>query len=220
MESNASATKNEEPVARARPCVVEDYSGYTPPFDVKALVGKMIESVPAQYLAGLDKILLTNTAGLPRKFRRGATRSRKRKVKIIEARGLYHPEWNNRSAWVELFVDNILRNWERGWWLRLRSLREGLVGGVLFHEIGHHIHFSLRPEYREKEDVADVWKVRLSRNYSRKAHPFSRIVTRMLMFLTGPIFKILIRKSSQIELKKGWISRAKFDERQKKSKEL
>ncbi len=45
---------------------------------------------------------------------------------------------------------------ETGWWLRIPLIREGKIADVLFHEIGHHIHFTCRPEYREKEDVADV----------------------------------------------------------------
>ena len=36
-------------------------------------------------------------------------------------------------------------------------LRDIGFGHVLFHEIGHHIHNTVRPEYDEKEDVADKW---------------------------------------------------------------
>ena len=65
------------------------------------------------------------------------------------------PHANGSQPWIEIFVDNVLRGWEKGWWLKLGFLREGQIGDVLFHEIGHHIHYTVSPEYREKEDVAD-----------------------------------------------------------------
>jgi hypothetical protein len=36
---------------------------------------------------------------------------------------------------------------------------------VLFHEIGHHVHATVRPEFREKEDIADDWGKKLTGNY-------------------------------------------------------
>ena len=63
----------------------------------------------------------------------------------------------NIPASLEAFVCYpTLRGWESSWWLRIPLIREGKIADVLFHEIGHHIHFTCRPEYREKEDVADV----------------------------------------------------------------
>jgi hypothetical protein len=205
--------------AEAHPDVVERYTGYTPPFDVTALTGKLLASVPSRYLHGLSRIVLTNAGDLSRKLRRQVTKSRGRKVKVRETRGLYHPASKNEPAWIEIFVDNTLRAWERGWWLKLRYLREELIGDILFHEIGHHIHFVVRPEYRETEDVADVWKVRLSRNYSRKAYPLLRAVARTVKFLTGNFLDRFARKSAERALEKGLISRAEFEEQYRKSKE-
>ena len=54
------------------------------------------------------------------------------------------------------------KGWERGIWLKIPFIREGPIVDVFFHEIGHHIHHSIRPEFREREDVADVWMVRLT----------------------------------------------------------
>jgi len=221
MKSDVSETGNAPiVVTSARPTVVERYTGYVPPFDVKSEVEKMVATVPTKFLVGLDEIVLTDTAGLPRKIRRGVTKSRKKKIRMIEAQGLYHPAWNNRPAWIEIFVDSALRNWERGWWLKSQMYRDGLIGDVLFHEIGHHIHFVVQPEHREREDVADEWKVRLSRNYSRQAHPLFGAVLRALRFLSGPFLMMLIRKSARIEFEKGLISRAELEERKQKSKEL
>jgi len=44
------------------------------------------------------------------------------------------------------------------------------VWQVLFHEIGHHIHRTVRPEHNEKEDVADKWAGKLNGNFVRKKY--------------------------------------------------
>lgn len=150
------------------PRVIADFSGYTPPFDPVPIIERMLASVPTKYLVGLKEVVLTNASDLTRKRRRAVTKSRKRKVRIVEARGLYHQAWQGKQAWIEIFVDNSLRGWEQGFWLKIPVIREGRLSEVLFHEIGHHIHFTACPEHREKEDVADVWKVRLEHNYSRR----------------------------------------------------
>ena len=54
-------------------------------------------------------------------------------------------------------------------WIGL--LCDVIFGRVLYHELGHHVH-TIRPEYQEKEDVADNWAVRFSVNYVRKTYWF------------------------------------------------
>jgi hypothetical protein len=49
-------------------------------------------------------------------------------------------------------------------------LRDILFGDVVFHEVGHHIHYTTRPEYREKEDVADTWMRKLKKQYLRRKY--------------------------------------------------
>ena len=41
---------------------------------------------------------------------------------------------------------------------------------VLFHEIGHHIHKTQAPEFKEREDVAESWEKRLCKIYFRKRY--------------------------------------------------
>jgi hypothetical protein len=130
----------------------------------------------------------------------------------MECRGLYHQAWNGNRAWIEIFVDNTLKHWEKGFSLRIPFIHEDLLGGVLFHEIGHHIHFAARPEYREKEDVADVWKIRLERIYFRQRFPLLRAFVRLLTFLCGPFYKRLRVKLMKNQLQKCWISRAEYEE--------
>jgi hypothetical protein len=176
----------------------------------------MLRSVPEKYLVGLSEVVLTNTAGLPRKMRLAMTLSRGKKVRQASALGLYHQAWKNRPAWIQLYVDNILRGWEGGFWLRLRFLREGFISDVLFHEIGHHIHYAIRPEHREREDVADVWKVRLGRNHTKRTHPVLRIFTKSVRWLIGPLWDAYFKKNDRLLLSRKRISQAEFDERMKR----
>jgi len=192
--------------------VTSAYSEYAPPFNVETVVRRMLNSVPRRFLNGLGEVVLTNTSSLPRSRRRGVTKSRRRKVRQIKAAGLYHPKWNGKQPWIELFVDNIFRGWEKGFWLRIPFMREMLLEGVLFHEVGHHIHYTIRPEHREKEDVADVWKVRLHRNYQIRRFPILRLLARSLKMMFGRWISRWQRSMDEGYLRTGRISLAEFNE--------
>jgi hypothetical protein len=86
--------------------IVEAYTNWTPPFNVKEAASKMLDTVPPQYLIGLGSVVLTNTAALNRSRRRRKTRSRERTVAIQSCRGLYHAA-TNQPAWIELFVVGV-----------------------------------------------------------------------------------------------------------------
>src|ERR1700743_1730871 len=135
-------------IKAAYPTVRAFFFDYDPPFDAVPIVQRMLPSVPQKYLVGLREVVLTNASGLPRKLRRSVTKSRGRKVRFDKTAGLYHPAFNGRAAWIEIFLDNTLRGWESGWWLRISLIRESKLADVLFHEVGHHIHFTWRPEHR------------------------------------------------------------------------
>ncbi len=202
----------------ARPTVQALFSDYEPPFDAVPIVQRMLRSVPQKYLVGLREVVLTNASGLPRRLRRSVTKSRGRKVRFDKTAGLYHPAFNGRAAWIEIFLDNTLRGWERGWWLRIPLIRESKLADVLFHEIGHHIHFTCRPEHREKEDVADVWLVRLRDNYNRQRfRRFSGFI-RFIRALLGPFIDHQREKLMLRMLHEGSISRAEYEEEMGKSK--
>jgi len=213
--SNGPVETTEDAISDSskRPAVVASFSGYTPPFDPVPIVEIMLASVPIKHLMGLKEIVLTNSSSLPRKRRRSVTKSRKHKVRIERTGGLYHPAWNGNRAWIEIFVDNTLKNWEQGWWLKLRFMRESLLGDTLFHEIGHHIHATVQREFREKEDVADSWKARLRRQYNRAQHPWQRA----LLHPFRPIIIALGKAASRQLFKKGLISSAELKEDLKES---
>src|SRR5262249_35545086 len=86
------------------PVVVEHYRGYAPPIDVQRSVVRLLQEVPAQYLAGLREIVLTNSASLSH-----GRRHRGRKYRQAEVRGLYHQASTGGAAWIEILVDNTLR---------------------------------------------------------------------------------------------------------------
>jgi hypothetical protein len=69
-------------------------------------------------------------------------------------------------------VDNITAtavSTRLGW---IPFVRDGSFGLVLFHEIGHHVHATVAPEYLEKEDVADAWAKRLWKKFARQKYWF------------------------------------------------
>jgi hypothetical protein len=202
-----SDTQKERPMY---PSVTAAFSGYEPPSNVVVMAQRIVDSVPEKYLQGLTEIVLTNAGALSRNRRRSVSKSRGRKVRIKEARGLYHPASQQRGAWIEIFVDNTLNRWEGGWLQRTNWFREVELSGVLFHEIGHHIHFTTRPEYREKEDVADAWKVRLERNYIRQRYGWLRPLIRF--FHVGGLVRRWNAKVSAEMVTKGHISRAEHEE--------
>lgn len=200
------------------PEVYVSFSGYKPPFNPEPLVRRMIDSVPRKYLVGLKSVVLTNSNGLSRKRRRSRVKHRARKVSMTEARGAYHPAYRGHPPWIEIFVDNCLQGWEKGWWLKTPYFRDELLSDVLFHEIGHHIHHTVRPEHREKEDVADVWKVRLERDYYKRIFRWIgvfRPILRPLFGIFGGYVDRQWEKSMAKQLKDGRISRAEYMEEMK-----
>lgn len=108
-----------------------------------------------------------------------------------KTRGLYHYAQKGKTAWLEIFVDRILEGWDRGFWLKLPLVRDFLLAPVLFHEIGHHIHATVRPEFQEREDVADRWQVKLETIYYRKERPYIRLFSKFAKPFHPAIKRIL-----------------------------
>src|SRR6185295_2956895 len=141
------------------PTVNEAYRDWQPPADYRRLTIRLLEAIPERYLAGLGAIVLTNSTALNHQRRRGKTRSRDRVVPVSRCLGLYHPRSRDTQPWVEVFVDRVdaqLTRFAR--WVPL--IRKLCFARTLYHEVGHHIHATQVPEYRDKEDVADMWRDR------------------------------------------------------------
>ena len=174
--------------------VIEAYNNYEPPFDVTKTIIRMLESIPPQYLVGLGSVVLTNKAALSSKRLTSTTKSRKRKVRIADTRGLYHGGRGTESAWIELFVDSIYRKWTKGLWLKISLTQDVLLGNTLFHEIGHHIHYTKRPEFREREDVADDWSLKLGVRYILKYHALVGYFVRSFWWLLKPLSRCATKR--------------------------
>jgi len=159
--------------------VVEAYKDFRPSCNARQAVADLLANVPEEHLAGLRSVVLTNAAALAGRRRRGWSWWRGRKARHTKVAGLYHRAWQGEEAWIELFVDQVLEG-TPSWALRLPVVRSLLLGMVLFHEIGHHIHAVQRPEHREREDVADDWQRRLAQAYLKRRHRLAGLALRPL----------------------------------------
>ncbi|MEZ6084938.1 MAG: hypothetical protein R3E58_13635 [Phycisphaerae bacterium] len=104
---------------------------------------------------------------------RGKLKSRNKRVHQRECLGMYMQKWKGEPAWIRLVVDNVLA--EIPWYAkRIPIVRDAALGSVLYHEFGHHIHKTKKPEFKEKEDVADKWSDKLLVAYLRKQYWYFR----------------------------------------------
>jgi hypothetical protein len=142
------------------PQVREAYFDYAPPFDVAAVVRDLLSYVPPEYLKGLKYILLVNASGLSRREAKRKTRARGEKYSLGDCLGLYQRQSAGEPAHIRIHVDRVLQQAPR-LALSISLIRDSLFAMTLYHEIGHHIHQVLRPEYREPEDIAENWVGRL-----------------------------------------------------------
>ena len=170
--------------------VIEAYTDFVPPRYARAVVQELLVSVPEKHFVGLRRIVLTNAAALTGPRKRRWSRSRGKKVHHTAVLGLYYREWRGEPAWIELFVDKIVAG-PPAWALRLPVVRSVAFGHVLYHELGHHIHTRHRPEYRDREDVADSWEERLVRAHIQQRHatawrlrPLMRLAWRIMRWST------------------------------------
>ncbi len=157
--------------------IVEGYKTFRPPFDAAALVARLIDGLPARCGSGLHAIVLTDTASLSRSQRRGRAWSGQKKYHVGHVLGVYHPAWNGEPPWIELFMDKILAGQRL---LTLPIIRELVVSRVLFHELGHHIHYTQEPMHRDREAIADQWQRRLGRRFFRTRY---RLLFPLLLLL-------------------------------------
>lgn len=147
--------------------ITEAYHDYEPPFDIASTARALLDGVPESRLPGLERIVLTNIDALPAGRKRAKTWARGRKVKVAETCGLYHQEWGSDPAWIEIFVDKLTADIPR-FVFASRFLRDIIVAGVLYHEIGHHLHHAVAREHGERESIAEKWRRRLSRSHLRR----------------------------------------------------
>jgi len=168
--------------------VLEAYRDFAPACNAKDAITDLLASVPQEHLAGLRSVVLTNANALAGKRKRDWSWWRGRKARHTQVAGLYHREWQGKPAWIEVFVDQILKD-APSWALRLRVVRSVVFGNVLYHEIGHHIHAAQRPEHREREDVAEEWRRRLARLHVRRRHRLAALVFRPIAWAARRVLR-------------------------------
>lgn len=175
----------------------EFYSDYQPPRYFRSTVATLLKGVPEKYLQGLDCVVLTNQSGKSRQHRTGKITSRKRRIKQWGCLGLYHHgNRNGQAPWIEIFVDHIAAQAHESWINLLPIARYSMIGMVLYHEVGHHVHRTKRPEFREPEDVADQWSKTLLRQFLRRRYWYVRPVLRPIGKLCDLIVRGYSKRSS------------------------
>ena len=155
------------PNACASVQVVPRYQEFKSRIDYAGTVEFLLRYVPVKYLAGLNCVLLRDSGGLTRSEK---LRAGKKRRAIL---GHYCRATHGQQAQIHLFVDQIARYWPTPllWW---RRSREYALADVLFHEIGHHIHAHIAPEYRDRELTAEDWRGRLILEYLRRRYWYLR----------------------------------------------
>jgi hypothetical protein len=146
--------------------IEEYYKDFSCPFSARHTIKDLLLRIPEKYYETLGKITLTNSNALNRKIRRKKSWHREKKYHLGECRGWYGREWRGKPAQITILVDNTIKVWPN-WVLMIPFIRNLIFAEVFFHELGHHIHSTMAPEYNEKEDVADNWRKKLGRLYLR-----------------------------------------------------
>jgi hypothetical protein len=142
--------------------VEEQYLGYTPPVRIHRSLRLLLRYVPEEYLRGLYRITLTNSENL--RSVRGKITSEKRRFRPAECQGLY------RRGHIFLVIDRIFIQYPE-LFLLVSPFKTYVIGEVLYHEIGHHIHRLEEPGYRtDKEIEADEWRDKLMQWFLRKRY--------------------------------------------------
>lgn len=149
--------------------IVEVYKDWRPPKGVRRSIERLMARVPSRYCAGLGVIVLTNASGLTGRRKRKKVKSDRGTFSLSkEVQGLYQERRGTEQASIELFVDRMLEG-PPGWILRVGIVREIVLAGTLYHELGHHIERTRAPR-RNKEAVAEQWAKYLEREYLLKQY--------------------------------------------------
>jgi hypothetical protein len=161
----------------------ENYGAYKPRIKARKIIANLLASVEPGYLRGLGSVVLSSQNQLSRAGRRKKFLSRGSKVPSAHVLGYYSQHWKGQPAFIEIYIDRILALYP-AFLLRVPTIGFMLIGKVLFHELGHHLHATSHPEFKQKEDVADAWSKRLMKAAFHKRY-------RSFVPVLKPIYKTL-----------------------------
>ena len=160
--------------------IVEQYLEYSPPVHVYGSVSLLMRHVPEKYLAGVKKIVLTNSASLRSSYK-GKYWAGDHRIRAADSRGMY---WD---GYIFLVIDHIFRGYPEVL-LLLPIIKTYAIGEVFYHEVGHHIHKCEQPGYRDnKEVIADEWKEKLLTAFFSKRYWYLAGVFRIYAKLIRPV---------------------------------
>jgi hypothetical protein len=152
----------------------ENYSGYVPARSIRGSAERLISSLPSGHLAGLQSLVLTNSA----KLGVGKTKRIKgRKYREDACLGFYHEQTRKSAPWIEIVVDNIVGG-TPAVLLRLRVFTDLVLADTVFHEVGHHLEKTIGAPSRVGEDAANAWRRILLRKYFRSRYPVISLLWR------------------------------------------
>jgi len=164
--------------------IVAQYHNYSPPVEVNRSVRLLLKYVPSEHLVGLQKIVLTNSEEVGEQIR-GKIQSAKTRIRPADCAGLYS------KGRVLLLMDRILEQYPEAF-LLVPAFKTYVIGEILYHEIGHHIHRIEEPGYRtDKEAVADQWKEKLLQEFllqrywylAKLIHIFRSVINPIVLWL-------------------------------------
>lgn len=143
-------------------------------------VQRLLAWLPEEHCGGLGAIVLTRSEIARHRKRTRAARAQRRG----RALGIYHLASNGQPAWIELIVDELVKELP-GPFDRITVACDVKIGRVLFHEIGHHLDATIGSVGRTGEHSAEMWSRRL----------LARYMNHRYWYLTPlrPLFAILAR---------------------------
>ncbi len=161
--------------------VLEEFRWLNPRADYRATVERLLRFVPPEYLEGLDRVCLKDTAAFKDiwpAISRGT-----------EPRGLYWRAWKGRKAYIELNLDAITATIP-GFLQKLPLFRELVIVNILYHEVGHHIQLAIEPDPRPTEVVANIWRDQLGRIYVRRRFRYLRPIRLPLLWFVRALRRL------------------------------
>ena len=162
--------------------IEEQYFDYTSPVRVHESLRLLLRYVPEEHLNGLHTITLTNSESL--RSVRGKITSEKQRFRPADCQGLYG------KGRIFLNIDLIFSQ-DPELFLLFPPFKTFLIGEVLYHEIGHHIHRLEEPGYRsDKEVVADEWKDKLLELFLKQRYWYLAWPVRLL----SPLLRLIVAR--------------------------
>jgi hypothetical protein len=170
--------------------IYENYGAYKPRIEARKIIENLLSSIDPDYLRGLGSIVLSSQRDLSRVGRRKKFLSRGRKIPSLDVLAYYGPHYRGNPAFIEIYVDRILAFYP-ALFLQLPMMGFILIGKIFFHELGHHLHNTSHPEFKEKEDVADEWSKKLMKSAFLRRYRYAVPILR-------PIYKAIVFAARKI----------------------